>query len=104
MGHNLLRPSGNRLQVGYNQLWQRGNKLEQSGNKLDVLGHNQLRQSGNRLHVGHNQLWPAHLVAEIARYVQVFHMSSGWFDYTEPSLTTSLYGKKVSGRVLMLMH
>ena len=35
-----------------------------------------------------------HLSAEIARCVAFFHMSSGWFDCTEPSLTTSLQGKE----------
>ena len=29
---------------------------------------------------------------EIARCVEVYHMSSGWFDCTEPSLSTSLQG------------
>ena len=29
-----------------------------------------------------------HIIAEF------FHMSSGWFDCTEPSLTTSLQGKQ----------
>ena len=32
-----------------------------------------------------------HIIAEIARF---FHMSSGWFDCTEPSLTSSLQGKQ----------
>ena len=45
-----------------------------------------------------------HIIAEIARCVEFFQISSGWFDYTELSITTSLYGKKVCGRVLMLMH
>ena len=31
---------------------------------------------------------------EIARCVEVYHMSSGWFDCTEPSLCTSLQGKQ----------
>ena len=41
---------------------------------------------------------PAHrtssnlLELEIARCLDFFHMSSGWFDCTEPSLTTSLQG------------
>ena len=29
-----------------------------------------------------------HIIAEIARCVEFFHMSSGWFACTEPSLTT----------------
>ena len=28
------------------------------------------------------------------RLGSIFHMSSGWFDCTEPSLTTSLQGKQ----------
>ena len=35
-----------------------------------------------------------HIIAEIARRVEFFHMSSGWFDCTELSLTTSLQGKQ----------
>ena len=30
----------------------------------------------------------------VTRCVEFFHMSSGWFDCTEPSLTTSLQGKQ----------
>ena len=30
----------------------------------------------------------------IARFVEFCHMSSGWFDHTEPSLSTSLQGKQ----------
>ena len=33
-----------------------------------------------------------HIIAEIARCVEFFHMSSGWFDCTELSRTTSLQG------------
>ena len=36
-----------------------------------------------------------HIIAEIARYVEFFHMSSGLFDYTEPSLSTFSQGKQV---------
>ena len=36
-----------------------------------------------------NLLEPHH-----CRCVEFFHMSSGWFDSTEPSLTTSLQGKQ----------
>ena len=35
-----------------------------------------------------------HIITEIAGRVEFFHMSSGWFDCTEPSLTTSLQGKQ----------
>ena len=40
-----------------------------------------------------NLLEPHH-DTEIAGRVEFFHMSSGWFDCTEPSLTTSLQGKQ----------
>ena len=33
-----------------------------------------------------------HFITEIARCEEVCHMSSGWFDCTEPSLSTSLQG------------
>ena len=35
-----------------------------------------------------------HIMTEIAGRVEFFQMSSGWFDCTEPSLTTSLQGKQ----------
>ena len=35
-----------------------------------------------------------HIITEIARCREVCHMSSGWFDFTEPSLRTSLQGKQ----------
>ena len=35
-----------------------------------------------------------HIVADIARSVEFINMSSGWFDCTEPYLTTSLHKKQ----------
>ena len=35
-----------------------------------------------------------HIDANIARCVEFLNMSSGWFDFTEPSLTTSVEWKK----------
>ena len=35
-----------------------------------------------------------HIIAMISKCVEFFHMSSGWFDSTEPFLTTSLQGKQ----------
>ena len=35
-----------------------------------------------------------HIITEIAKCVNFCHMSSGWFDHTEPSLSTSLQGKQ----------
>ena len=32
------------------------------------------------------------ILTEIARYIDFFYTSSGWFDWPEPSLTTSLQG------------
>ena len=32
-----------------------------------------------------------HIIAEIARSIEFFHMSSEWFDYTEPSLTIYIF-------------
>ena len=40
------------------------------------------------------QTFSNHIIAEIARCVEFFHMSLGWFDSTEPSLTTSLQGNQ----------
>ena len=36
----------------------------------------------------------SNLLTQIARRVEFFHMSSGWFNCTEPSQTTSLQGKQ----------
>ena len=35
-----------------------------------------------------------HIITEIARFREVCHRRSGWFDFTEPSLRTSLQGKQ----------
>ena len=35
-----------------------------------------------------------HMIKEIARCLEFCHMSSGWFDCTEHSLSTSLQGKQ----------
>ena len=35
-----------------------------------------------------------HIITKIARCVEFCHMSSGWFDCTEPSLSTLLQGKQ----------
>ena len=35
-----------------------------------------------------------HIITEMARCLEFFNMSSGWFDCTKPSLTTSLEGKQ----------
>ena len=35
-----------------------------------------------------------HIITEIAMFVEFCHMSSGWVDCTEPSLSTSLQGKQ----------
>ena len=35
-----------------------------------------------------------HIITELQRCVAFFHLSSGWFDCTEPSVTTSLQGKQ----------
>ena len=42
-----------------------------------------------------------HIITKIARCVEFCHMSSGWFDHTEPSLSTSLQGKQ--GKVWKLL-
>ena len=38
--------------------------------------------------------FPNHTITKIARCVEFCHMSSGWFDCTEHSLSTSLQGKQ----------
>ena len=40
-----------------------------------------------------------YILTEIARYIDFFHTSSGWFDWTEPSLTTSLQEIGVQGAI-----
>ena len=42
----------------------------------------------------HRRTFSNHIIIEIARCVEFCHMSSGWFDRTEPSLSTSLQGKQ----------
>ena len=35
-----------------------------------------------------------HIITEIARSVEFYHMSSAWFEHTEPTLSTLLQGKQ----------
>ena len=45
-------------------------------------------------HIEPRRTFPNHIITEIERFVEFCHMSSGWFDCTEPSLSTSLQGKQ----------
>ena len=46
--------------------------------------------SGCFKHIEPRRTFPNHIITEIAKCVEFCHMSSGWFDHTEPSLSTSL--------------
>ena len=59
--------------------------------KQSVQGARALVRGSSRGGSSASNLFSSHSIAEIARCV---HMSSGWFDYTESSLTTSLQGKQ----------
>ena len=48
--------------------------------------------SGRFKHIEPRRTFSIYILTEIARYLDFFHMSSGWFDWTEPSLTASLQG------------
>ena len=50
--------------------------------------------SGWFKHIEPRRTFSNHIITEIARCVEFCHMSSGWFDCTEPSLSTSLQGKQ----------
>ena len=50
--------------------------------------------SGWFKHIEPHRTYSNHNITEIARCGEVCHMSSGWFDCTEPSLSTSLQGKQ----------
>ena len=50
--------------------------------------------SGWFKHIEPHRTFSNHIITEIARCVEFCHMSSGWFDCTEPSLSTSLQGKQ----------
>ena len=41
-----------------------------------------------------HRIFSNHIITEIARCVEFCHMSSGWLDCTEPSLSTSLHGQQ----------
>ena len=45
-------------------------------------------------HIEPRRTFPNHIITEIARYVEFCHMSSEWFDCSEPFLSTSLLGKQ----------
>ena len=48
--------------------------------------------SGRFKHVEPHRTFSNYLFTEIARYKEFFYTSSGWFDWTKPSLPTSLQG------------
>ena len=43
-------------------------------------------------HIEPHRTFSNYILTELARCIAFFHMSSGWFDCTEPSQTTSLQG------------
>ena len=45
-------------------------------------------------HIEPHRTYTNDIITEIARCGEVYHMRSGWFDCTEPSLSTSLQGKQ----------
>ena len=50
--------------------------------------------SGWFKHIEPHRTYSNHNITEIARRGEVCHISSGWFDCTEPSLSTSFQGKQ----------
>ena len=50
--------------------------------------------SGCFKHIQPRRTFPNHIITEIEKCVEFCHMSSGWFDHTEPSLSTSLQGQQ----------
>ena len=50
--------------------------------------------SGLFKHIEPHRTYSNHNISEIARCEELCHMSSVWFDCTEPSLSTSLQGKQ----------
>ena len=50
--------------------------------------------SGWLKHIEPHRIFSNHIITEIARCVEFCHMSSGGFDCTEPSLSTSLQGQQ----------
>ena len=61
--------------------------------------------SGWFKHIEPHRTFPNQIITEIARCVEFCHMSSGWFDRTEPSLSTSLQGKQgVQGAYALRLH
>ena len=43
-------------------------------------------------HIEPHRTFSNYSLTEIARCIDFFHLTSGWFDWTEPSVTTSLQG------------
>ena len=51
-------------------------------------------------HIEPHQTFSNYILTEIARYIDFFRTSSGWFDWTEHSLTASLQGiARVQGAI-----
>ena len=59
-----------------------------------VTGETRCTSSGWFKHIEPYRTFSNHIITKIARCVEFCHMSSGWFDCTEPSLSTSLQGKQ----------
>ena len=52
------------------------------------------KSSGWFKHLEPHRTYANHNITELARCGEVCHMRSGWFDCTEPALSTSLQGKQ----------
>ena len=59
-----------------------------------VPGETRCTSSGCLKHIEPYRTFSNHIITEIARCVEFCQTSSGWFDSTEPSLSTSLQGKQ----------
>ena len=51
--------------------------------------------SGRFKHSEPPRTFSNYILTELARYIEFFYTSSGWFDWTEPSLPASLQGIEV---------
>ena len=51
--------------------------------------------SGRFKHIEPHRTFSNYILTEIARYIEFFYTSSGWFDWTKPSLTTIFTGDTI---------
>ena len=71
-----------------------------AGCSMHWFGEVQVHRSMRFKHSEPHRTFAHYILTDIARCINFFHMSSGWFDWTEPSVTTSLQEREGMQRAI----